>query len=377
MDIATRIDYAVGAALDENRIVGSVVIVKRDGETIYRRAAGLADREAGRSMQPDAIFRLSSLTKPIVATTILAMAERGLLKLSDPVTRYLPDFLPRLADGSAPNITLKHLITHTSGLGGAPSLFEDERTDPEFLAVRLNRWHLSLERNIARLMRVPLQFAPGTGWAYAQGIDVLGAVAARLVGGKLGDAVETFVAGPLGMRDTRFLITDVSRLAAPYADGPDGPALMGDPHEVANSWGGVTTYSPGLILDPKAYHAGGGGMAGTADDFMTLLEVLRTGGGAILSPQTVAEGAADQLAADIYQSPGWKFGYFGAVLVDPALAKSPQTIGTYRWGGIYGHNWFIDPGERLSVVAMTNTGLEGSDGQFPIDLRNAVYGRSH
>lgn len=377
MDIVTRVDHAVAAALEEKRIVGSVVIVKRDGETIYRRTAGFADREAGRTMQPDAIFRLSSLTKPIVATTILAMAERGLLSLADAVVRYLPEFRPTLADGSAPDITLRHLITHTSGLGAAPPLFEDERTDPEFLAVGLNRWHLSLERNLARLMRVPLQFAPGSGWAYSQGIDVLGAVAARLVGGTLGDAVETFVTGPLGMRDTRFLVTDVSRLAAPYADGPDGPVLMGDPHEVPSPWGGVTTYYPGLVLDPNAYHAGGGGMAGTADDFITLLEVLRTGGGEILGPQTVAEGAADQLAADVHQSPGWKFGYFGAVLVDPALAGSPQLIGTYRWGGIYGHNWFIDPSERLSVVAMTNTGLEGSDGQFPIDLRNAVYGRNH
>ncbi|GLQ57899.1 serine hydrolase domain-containing protein [Devosia nitrariae] len=377
MDIAARIDHAVAAALEDKRVVGSVVIVKRDGETLHRRAAGLANRETGRTMQPDAIFRLSSLTKPIVATTVLAMAERGLLRLSDPVTRYLPDFRPKLADGSAPDITLQHLITHTAGLGPMPPLFEDERTDPEFLAVGLDRWHLSLERNLARLMRVPLQFAPGVGWAYSAGIDVLGAVAATLVGGTLGDAVATYVTGPLGMGDTRFSVTDVSRLAAPYADGPEGPVLMGDPHEVANPRGGITTYYPGLILDPKAYHAGGGGMAGTADDFMTLLEMLRTGGGAILSPQMLAEGAADQLAADVHQSPGWKFGYFGAVLVDPVLAESPQSVGTYRWGGIYGHSWFIDPAEELSVVAMTNTGLEGSDGRFPIDIRNAVYGRNH
>lgn len=375
MHLSERIDATVKAAIADRRIVGSVVIVRRDGATVHEAAYGLMDREAGRAMQTDTIFRLSSLTKPIVATAILAMADRGLLSLDDPVTRYLPDFRPALPDGSVPVITLAHLITHTAGLGSLVPLGEDEKTDPRLEAIGFNLAHLPLEDAVMRLTRVPLLFAPGTGWSYSWGIDVLGAVAARITGGTLGNVVETHVTGPLGMNDTRFLATDPARLAAAYGDGPDGPVLMGDPHVVPNPSGGLTTYYPGRIFDSKVYHSGGGGMAGTPRDFMALLETLRTGGGDILKPETVAEGARNQLPPGVVaQRQGWGFGHFGAVLTDPAAAGSPQAPGTYRWGGIYGHTWFIDPQANLSVVAMTNTGLEGCDGQFPLDVRDAIYG---
>jgi CubicO group peptidase (beta-lactamase class C family) len=303
------------------------------------------------------------------------MADRGSLSLADPVTRYLPDFRPALPDGSVPVITLEHLLTHTAGLTGAVPLDEDEKRDPRLQALDFDLALLPLEDAVMRLLRVPLLFAPGTGWSYSWGIDVLGAVAARITGGSLGDVVETYVTGPLGMKDTRFSLTDPARLAAAYADGADAPVLMGDPHAVPSPWGGVTTYYPGRIFDPKVFHSGGGGMAGTARDFMVLLETLRTGGGEIVELGTVAEGVRNRLPSGVVaQRPGWGFGHFGAVLTDPASAGSPQSPGTYRWGGIYGHTWFIDPAEKLSVVAMTNTGLEGCDGQFPLDVRDAIYG---
>lgn len=369
MSLEQLVNAAVGKALDEKRIVGAVLLVRRNGELIHEAAYGLADREAGRPMQADAIFRLSSLTKPIVATTILAMVDTGRIGLDNAVTDYLPYFTPRLEDGSTPTITIRHLLTHTAGLGGDIPLSEAEKQAPDF-----DRWHLSLDENMERLASMPLLFAPGTGWAYSPAIDVLGAVAGRLVGGTLGDAVEKYVTGPLRMVDTAFHATDRARLAAAYADGADKPVLMGDPHSVPSPWGGVTTYSPGRILDAKAYHAGGGGMAGTARDYMTLLETLRTGGGAVLKPETVALGLANQtpqLAQSV--SPGWQFGFFGAWLADPKLAESPANVGTSRWGGIYGHTWFIDPTAGLSVVAMTNTGLEGCDRAYPLEVRDAIY----
>jgi CubicO group peptidase (beta-lactamase class C family) len=370
----TMLDATIASAIQERRIVGTVLIVKRHGETLYEAAHGLMDREAWRPMTVDAIFRLSSLTKPIVATTILAMVDAGLVRLDDAITDYLPYFMPKLADGSTPVITIRHLLTHTAGLGGELPLSEDEKRDPKYLAAGLNRWHLSLDENMERLVRVPLLFAPGTGWAYSQSIDVLGAMAGKLVGGTLGDAVEKYVTGPLRMADTAFGVTDSTRLSAAYADGPGMPVLMGDPHGVPNPWGGTTMFSPGRIFDAKAYHSGGGGMAGTARDYMVLLETLRTGGGNVLTPETVAMGLANQTPQlEFSQSPGWQFGFFGAWLADPNLAKSPANIGTSRWGGIYGHTWFIDPEAGLSVVSMTNTGLEGCDGDYPLLVRNAIY----
>ena len=114
-----RLDAAVKRAIAENRIVGAVLIVRQNGELVYETAQGLADREADRPMTIGTIFRLSSLTKPIVAATILALVDAGKLRLDDLVTRHLPDFRPRLADGSAPDITIHHLLTHTSGLSSA------------------------------------------------------------------------------------------------------------------------------------------------------------------------------------------------------------------------------------------------------------------
>ena len=149
---------------------------------------------------------------------------------------------------------------------------------------------------------------------------------------------------------------------------------MGDPHSVPNPFGGITTYDPGRIFDAEAFQSGGGGMAGTGPDFVNLLETFRAGGGAILKPATLAMGLANQTPQlQQSQAPGWGFSYFGAWLDEPALAGSPAARGTNRWGGIYGHNWFFDPSQELSVVSMSNTGLEGCDGPFKDQVRDAVY----
>ena len=355
-----RLDAVVQAAIVERRIVGGVLIVRQNGKVLYEKAHGLADREAGRGMEMDAIFRLSSLTKPIVAATALALVDAGKLRLADRAADYFPGF--------APEITVHHLLTHTSGLSSASILSEAEQ------AAGVNRWHLGTDEIMSRLAAQKLLFAPGTGWAYGPGIDVLGAIAGQIVGGTPEDAIRRYVADPLGMKDTRFTVSDPNRLAAAYADGPDGAVLMDDPHHLTNPWGGITTYDPGRIFDARAFQSGGGGMAGTAGDFMALLEMLRTGGGAVLKPETVEMALANQTRQLPHaQGPGWQFSYVGAWLDDPKLADTPAPRGTNRWGGIYGHNWFIDSENELTVLSMSNTGLEGSDGAYVGEVRDAVY----
>ncbi|MDB5473964.1 MAG: serine hydrolase [Devosia sp.] len=368
MDLEQRLDEVVDSAISEQRIVGAVLLVRLHGESVYQKALGMADREAGRPMQMDAIFRLSSLTKPIVAATVLALVEAGKLRLDDPVTRYLPLFKPKQADRSMPDISIHHLLTHTSGLSSASILTEAES------AAGVNKWRLGADEIMRRLADLPLLFAPGTGWSYGPSIDVLGVIAGNLVGGTPEDAIKQYVAGPLGMLDTRFSVTDPARLAAAYADGRDGAVLMSDPHSVPNFSGGVTTYDPGRIFDGEAFQSGGGGMAGTGPDFMLLLEALRKGGADILKSATVTMGLSNQTPQlPFSQGPGWGFSYFGAWLDDPNPASSPAARGTNRWGGIYGHNWFLDLESGLSVVSMSNTGLEGCDGPFKDQVRNAVY----
>lgn len=376
MGMQQRLDAAIDKALAENRIVGTVTMVSRNGAPIYSRAAGMADRENGRAVVADTIFRYASLTKPIVATTILAMVDEGLLGLEDPVTSILPYFTPKLPDGTQPEILIRHLLTHSAGLTGDISVTDEEAKSPQMIAVNGEYRLLSLEDNMRRLAKLPLLYAPGTNWAYGQALDVLGAVAAHLVGGTTGDAVAKYVTGPLGMKDTIFGVTDIDRLATAYGDGSPEPVKMGEPHAMPNQWGNVTVFTPGRILDDKAYQSGGGGMAGTASDFLKLLDSWQTSGQSVLESETIKSATQDQIGdvSKELSDEGRRFGFFGAMIDNPELAKSPQTKGSYLWGGIFGSAWFVDPAEGLSVVGLTNTAFEGCNGAFPDEIRDAVYG---
>ena len=155
MGLSERVDAAVDAALGQ-RIVGCVILIRRDGEEIYARAAGLADREANVPMRREAIFRLASVTKPIVATAVLRLVDLGLIGLDDRVTRYLPWFTPDNPDGSKADIRIRHLLSHTSGLtyGNVPADASAGLSGP------LN----SLSETLRNIAKVKLAFAPGTGW---------------------------------------------------------------------------------------------------------------------------------------------------------------------------------------------------------------------
>ncbi|WP_081770168.1 serine hydrolase domain-containing protein [Luteimonas huabeiensis] len=375
--LAARVDRVLERAVAEGRIVGAVVVVARDGRIVHARAAGLADREAGRPMTVDTPFRLASMTKPVVSVALMRLVEQGRLRLDDPVTRWLPGFRPRLADGSEPVVALHHLLTHTSGLGYGFQEPEDGPYHRLGVSDGLDHAGIDLDENLQRLARAPLHFAPGTAWRYSLGIDVLGAVIERASGRSLPEAVAQLVTGPLGMLDTGFVAVDPGALAVPYADGAPAPVRM--PAEIAvplpAEIGHAVRFAPDRAADRSAFPSGGGGMVGTAGDFVRLLEAVRSGGGALLRPETVAQMRRDQVGAQAQtQGPGWGFGYGWAVLEDPAAAGTPQHRGTLQWGGAYGHSWFVDPVAGLSVVALTNTAFEGMSGAFPAEVRDAVYG---
>lgn len=371
---STRIDAAIDKALTEQRVVGAVVLVARQGEIVYRRAAGYADRKSRSAMREDTIFRLASISKPIVTAATMRLVKDGRLALDAPVTRWLPDFRPALPDGSTPEITIHHLLTHTSGLGYAFLEPPDGPYHKLNVSDGLDQPGLSLDENLSRLAAAPLAFAPGTGWRYSLGLDVVGGVLEKVEGRSLPEIVREKVTAPLGLDDTDFSVRDLSRLAKNYADGDPEPVLMTDGIAVP-LYGLAATFAPSRILDTRSYPSGGAGMAGTAGDVLRFLEVIRTGGAPILDGKTVEAMATDHVGAQAEaQGPGWGFGYGGAVLVDPAPTATPQAPGTMQWGGAYGHNWFIDRTNRLSVVALTNTAFEGMTGAFPTDIRNAIYG---
>lgn len=370
------IQRVVRQALHERRLVGVEVMVTHHGQTIFHQAAGYADREMQRPMTLNTRFRLASVSKPIVTTAAMVLVQQGKLHLDDVVTRYLPEFTPSLPDGGQATITLRQLMSHSAGLGYR--FLEEDANGPYARAGvsdGMDASGVTLKENVRRIATVPLLYAPGTAWCYSLAIDVLGAVIEQVQGQPLDAAVKTLVTEPLAMHNTGFAVSPGQVVATAYVNDQPEPHLLQEGEFVApfeNTVG--ICYSPSRVYNSEAYPSGGAGMVGTVSDVMRLLETLRSGGGSLLSPEWVAEMGRDQITPHaLADAPGTGFGLGFSVLRDPQLAASPESPGTWRWGGAYGHAWFVDRERELSVVAFSNTLYEGMSGQFVNDLRDAVY----
>jgi len=378
--IAGRVNAVIDRALAERRVVGAVILIARDGQTIYARAAGDADREAACPMRLDTLFRLSSVSKVYVSVAALALVRQGRLALDAPVTTWLPDFQPVGPNGTRAVITVRHLLSHTAGLGYGFLEPADGPYHRASVSDGMDLSDVSLTENVRRIGTVPLQFAPGTAWGYSLATDVLGAVVERASGWQLADAVKALVTDPLGLADTGFGGVDRERLAAGYINEASGPRRMADLEIVRLPF---MPEAEGMRMalsrafDDHAYPSGGAGMIGAAGDLLRLLDVLRQGGEPLLTAALVDEMARDQtVGMDLLPWPGRGFGLGFTVLRDPVAAASPESVGTWRLGGAYGHSWFVDPQRKLAAVAFTNVGLEGQSpgGRFPDDLTRAIYG---
>jgi len=326
-------------------------------------------------VREDTVFRFASLTKPIVSVAAVALVERGRLSLDSPVTDWIPWFRPKFGDDEELVVTVRHLMTHTSGLTYGFMELPDSRFHQAGVSDGLDQPGLSMEENLRRIASVPLNHTPGRRWNYSVATDVLGEVIARCTDMALPNLIEQLVTGPLGMRNTGFRVAEGVPLAKAYGDGDPRPVPMAEPHRILFGRSAVL-YSPARAFDDASFPSGGGGMVGTAPDFLTFLEALRTGGAPLLKPESVAAlttNAIGDLRVNAV-GPGWGFGLGVAVLKDPVLAETPESIGTWRWGGAYGHSWFVDPAKRLSVVALTNTAVAGMNGPYPDSIRDAVYG---
>jgi CubicO group peptidase (beta-lactamase class C family) len=370
---ADRLDAVIDKAIADNRIVGGVFLVAGDDGTAYSRAAGFADREARLPVREDTIFRLSSITKPMVAATALAMIERGKLSLEDKVTRWLPDFRPKAPDGTVPEISIHQLLTHTSGLG-YPGDTPDDPYVKAGISTGIEGHGRTQADNMRRLAALPLFFKPGTEWRYGMSLDVLGAILGIVHGSTLGDAVAHYVTGPLNMTDTGFTLKNFARLAIPYRDNKGGATRMNGVEIVAPADRPTYMFDPARVFDNRSYQSGGAGMAGTATDFLRFVEAIRKGGAPILKRETVEMACRNQIGTLVREdSPGWRFSYLGAWLENRDVAKAPFRNGTIRWGGVWGHNWSMDREAGITIVGFTNTALEGCNGPFIDEVRDAVY----
>ena len=384
-----RIDRHFRRYVDDGRLTGWLLAVARHGKVAHLAHYGARDREAAAPVATDTVWRLASMTKPVTSVAAMMLYEEGAFELKDPVAKWIPcfDAMHVYRSGSSNNpdvrpatepIRVWHLLTHTSGL-----TYGFQYAHPVDAMYRSAgfEWGNPAGVDLAGCCELwaaqPLLFEPGTEWNYGVSTDVLG----RLVEVVSGQSLATFfrerIFEPLGMVDTGFDPADrIDRLAAPYVVNPAGSdsppvRIPGEP-----------------LTSPPEMLSGGGGLVGTATDYLRFSEMLRRGGewdGArLLSPRTVSYMTSNHLPGGVdleeFGRPlfaettfdGVGFGLGVSVVTDPLAGKVLTTAGEYGWGGAFSTSWWVAPREDLSVLFFTQL-LPSSTHPIRSQLRQLVY----
>lgn len=359
-----RIATVVQRAIDEKHIAGAVTLVARHGHIAWLKAQGMLDREAGRPMQTDAIFRICSMSKPITSLAVMMLYEEGRFLLDDPVANYIPEFrnpkvLVKPAAGqpytipATRPITIRNLLTHTSGLtytwnpdlGG---MYRDAK-----VADGLVQYDGTIGESTKHLASLPLLFNPGERFEYSLGVDVLGYLVEVLSGQTLDQFFRARIFAPLGMKDTEFYIPQdkLNRLAAAYTWYPEkGLQRFPDKPIVEGPFSYSADYP---YRGPRKLYSGGAGLCSTAEDYARFGQMMLNGGKAgntrLISRKTVELMTADQLGKI---SPDQGFGLgFGIDGVKAPLGELGSP-GEYNWGGFFYTAFVIDPKEEMITVFM-------------------------
>lgn len=391
--LARIIPFLRRAWIEPGWLPGAQLLLWRRGETVLDEAAGLRDRVRGTAMERDTIHRIYSMTKPMTSVAALMLLEEGAIALDDPVARFIPAFagLRVFAGGGAGDfqtvpaarpMTILDLLRHTSGL----TYGFLHRTDIDAEYRRLRIAEPDLEGGLPEMMRLlaalPLEFSPGTAFNYSVATDVLGHVVEIVSGMSLRDVFRLRLLGPLGMTDTDFFVPEDrrARLATCYWSRDDRLALWDD---------GVKTMR---YAAPPKLLSGGGGLAGTAADYLRFARMLlnkgELDGVRYLSPRTVALMTMNHLpgnaeiadlmpASNLFNETGYRgvgFGLGVAVTQNLSHAALPGSIGEYAWGGLAGTFFFVDPREEMIAIVMTQV-IDNQARRMRLrrDLRTLIY----
>ena len=359
-----RIGTAVQHDIDNKRIAGAVTMVVRHGHVAWFKSQGMMDREAGKAMQPDAMFRICSMTKPITSVAVMMLYEEGRFLLDDPVSKYLPEFknskvLVKPASGepysipATKEITVRDLLRHTSGI----TYQWNEDLGPMYesagVASGLLAYDGTIGDSVKHLAGLPLLFNPGTRFEYSLGVDVLGRLVEVLSGKPLDEFFRTRIFEPLGMKDTYFFPPDnkVDRLATAYTYYADkGLSRFPDTPIKEGSFVYSADYP---TRGPKKLFSGGAGLVSSAMDYARFCQMMLDGGKAgntrLLSRKTVELMTHDQLGK-IGPEQGFGLG-FGIEGVKEPMSEL-GSVGEYSWGGFFYTGFTIDPKEQMIVVFM-------------------------
>lgn len=357
------LDEKLQGFVDDNSIAGSVAIVLREGQIIYSEARGQRNLEEGLPMEHDTLFRVASQTKSIVSTAIMMLHERGDLLISDPLSRYLPEWADaqvgvrddddeeyELEDLERP-IRLRDLLTHTSGIGYGMG---DGPVAEAWVEAGITGWHLSsrdepIRETVRQMATLPLPAQPGTEWIYGYNTDILGAVVEVVSGMSLAEFLRKEIFEPLGMEDTHFFPPEskADRLAVVYQPTEEGlePVPEGD-----------GMMAQGRFMDgPRRNFSGGAGLISTAGDYARFLQMLLNEGELnderLLSPKTVELMTVNHLDELPRSGEGMGLGVY--VVTDLGIRGTLGSEGEFGWGGAYHSTYWVDPEEDLVVVYLT------------------------
>ncbi len=359
--------------INAQRLPGAVALIARRGKIALFESLGHLDPATGAPMAKDSIFRIYSMTKPLVSVAAMMLMEQGQLLLSDPVEKYLPEFAGQkvaeevngqlVLQALKQPATLQDLLRHTAGLtyeflGVAP-------VQRQYAQAKVNSRDFSNAEFSRRLAAIPLMYQPGSVWEYSRATDVLGCVVEAISGMTLGEYLRSAILHPLGMYETDFSVAsaDHHRIAEPFAHDPDGGIPM-------------------RVFDPRhvpAMEAGGGGLMSTAADYARFLQFMlnkgELNGVRLLGSRTVDFMTADHLgsipATGSLLPPGHGFGLGFAVRTATGISPVPGSAGLYYWGGIAGTTFFVDPAEDLYAMMMIQAPNQ-RDYYRPL-FRNLVY----
>jgi CubicO group peptidase (beta-lactamase class C family) len=372
-----RIGPAMRAYVDDGRLAGIMAMVARRGHVVHWNAVGARRLDEGDALQPDDLFRIYSMTKPITSVAALILVEEGRIALDDPVSDFIPGFADlTVLSGAGERVsparpmTVRHLLTHTSGL--TYGFIGDTEVDRLYQQSAFFTSARGLDDMTARLTELPLVAHPGSRWTYSVATDVLGRVIEVVSGQPLDVFVRERILDPLGMEDTGFSVPleKRARFTASYR-------VVGDRLELADS------PADGAFTGAPAWVSGGGGLVSTASDYVRFVQMLLDGGRLgevrVLRPESVQAITSNQLPdalvpinLEALLPPAYGFGLGVAVLVHEDVTPEPDHVGSYFWGGAANTFFWVDP--EAELVAMVWTQIEPI-GVYPIEseFRALVY----
>ena len=363
--------------VERQRLPGAVALIARHGKLALFESIGALDPALGTPMVQDAIFRIYSMTKPIVSVAVMMLMEQGKLLLNDPVAKYLPEYAAQkvatLVDGAVElrdlqqPAPLQDLLRHTAGF--TYEFMGSSAVQRQYAQSRIGSRSRSNAEFSHALAGLPLMFEPGSTWEYGRATDVLGRIVEVVSGQALGAFLQAQIFKPLGMTDTGFSVPPQhhGRIAEPFARDPEGGLQM----RVID------------VREDAAMESGGGGLASTASDYARFLQCLLNrgefGGVRLLGPRTVDFMTADHLgsipvnagASRALLPPGHGFGLGFAVRKDLGVATVPGSVGSYFWGGMAGTTFFVDPAEDLFACLMLQAPNQRE--YYRMLFRNMVY----